>query len=201
MWILGSGKPEYPDFWWGRPMKIIQNNYLRASLMSLIVLVGGLSFANHLNSVEEDDLDDGGIRKSKSWKTNLFVYKSIGGETTVKGKEKKRKWWCVWLCKRRVDKNAELIVIQNTYFSEISPGVFSNAQKAPKQCQDSSSCKQSEWAVGGAIKIPFPGGGTIDNLLPIDGVITRHEIMVDGQTFVEMTAKGKHPEPDGPIIQ
>lgn len=175
-------------------------SFLIVFVSFLLATYGAISFADHLNSTESDDLESGGFRESKSWKTDWKIYKSVGGETFLKGKEKKRKWWCVWLCKRRVDKKADLIIIQNTYFSEISPGIFSSFQAGPKECKNKASCKQREWAFGGAIEIPFPGGGTIDNLLPIDGVITRHEIRVDGNTFFEMTAKGKHPDPGPPVI-
>jgi hypothetical protein len=171
-----------------------------------IVIVGlaalsAVSLASHLPSQEKHDLEDGGYRDSKSWNKNWYVYRSIGGETTLKGEEKKRKWWCAWLCSIRIDKDAESILIQNTYFSEISPNVFSNFEAQPKECRNASSCTQKEWAIGGTIEVPFPGGGDIDNLLPIDGVVTRHEIRVDGDQFVELTASGKHPTPDGPIIE
>jgi len=173
----------------------------RVLLVSVfLVMWGTISFAAHLNSKEHNDLDSGGFLESKSWKTDWKIYKSIGGESFLKGKKKKRKWWCAWLCSKRVNKKADLIIVQNTYFSEISPGIFSSYEKQPKECQNTASCKQREWAFGGAIEIPFPGGDTIDGLLPIDGVITRHEIRVDGSTFFELTSKGKHPDLGPPII-
>lgn len=157
--------------------------------------------ADHPNSIDTA-LNDGGLVVSKSFQTNLLVYRSIGGRTDVKGKEQKRKWWCVWLCKRRVDKNAERITISNTYFSEITPGVFAVLQRDPKTCNDASSCEQKEWAVGVGIKLQFPGGGTspttVSELLPVDGVITRHEILVDGRPISAVTSVGKHPAP--PIL-
>lgn len=168
--------------------------------LGLVCLGSAVTVAGHLESKEHHDLESGGFRQSKSWKTDWKIYKSIGGESFLKGKEKKRKWWCVWLCKRRVDKKADQIIIQNTYFSELSPGIFSSFQVEPKTCTNKSKCKQKEWAFGGAIEIPFPGGDTIDGLLPIDGVVTRHEIAVDGSTFIEMTEKGKHPDPGPPVI-
>jgi hypothetical protein len=150
-------------------------------------------------------LSDGGLVVSKSFKTNLLVYYSIGGRTDVKGKEQKRKWWCLWLCKRRVDKNAERITISNTYFSEVTPGVFAVLERDPKTCNNASSCEQKEWAAGVGIKLQFPEGGTspttVGGLLPVDGVITRHDILVDGRTISAVTSVGKHPSPSIPILQ
>ena len=154
------------------------------------------ALADHPRSIETP-LGDGGLVTSKSFKTNLLIYRSIGGRTDVKGKETKRKWWCVWLCKRRVDKNAERITVRNTYFSEVSPGVFASLEADPKTCTNASSCEQKEWAFGAGIKLTFPEGGPspapVDGLLPVDGVITRHEIVVDGQTMSATTSAGKHP--------
>lgn len=122
--------------------------------------------------------------------TNFYVYRSIGGETYLKGKEQERKWWCVWLCKRNVDKNADSIIVENAYYAEVQPGIFASLQTA-RTCKHSASCKLKEWAVGFLIKMNFPGenGG----LLPIDGVVSHHIIEVDGKRFEEWTAKGKHP--------
>lgn len=154
--------------------------------------------ADHPKSIDTP-IDGGGLVISKSFKTNLLVYRSIGGGTDVKGQEQKRKWWCVWLCKRRVDKNAERITISNTYFAQITPGVFASLQRDPKTCTNTSSCEQKETAVGVGVKLPFPGQPTtVDGLLPVDGVITRHEILVDGRTIVVSTSVGKHPA--GPIL-
>ena len=134
---------------------------------------------------------------SHSFKTNFGIYRSIGGGTDVKGKEQKRKWWCVWLCTRRVDKKAERITIANTYFHEITPGVFATLTRDPKSCTNTSSCEQKEWAVGVGMKLEFPGGGgsptTVSGLLPVDGVVTTHEVVVSGQTFSVSTSVGKHP--------
>ena len=156
----------------------------------------------HYPSSIDTPLSDGGLVVSKSFKTNLLVYRSIGGRTDVKGKAKKRKWWCLWLCKRRVEKNAERITISNTYFSEITPGVFAVLERDPKTCNNASSCEQKEWAVGVGIKLQFPAGGTspttVSELLPVDGVISRHEILVDGRLISAVTSAGKHPAPPIP---
>ncbi|MGB5658445.1 MAG: hypothetical protein WBO54_03105 [Thermoanaerobaculia bacterium] len=149
----------------------------------------------------ENPLDAGGIVISKSFKTNLIIYKSVGGETVVKGKEKKRKWWCAWLCRRRVSKDADRIEITNTYYSEISPGVFAELVREPRVCTNTDSCEQKEYAFGVGVKLKFPDGGPsptpIDGLLPVDGVITLHVIQVDGRTIFANTGAGKHP---GPIV-
>ena len=171
------------------------------SVLALFAAVPALS--SHAPSTIEEGLADGGLRHSESFKVNYYVYKSIGGETWLKGKQKKRKWWCVWLCKVRVDKKADLIAIHNTYYAEIRPGVFSALERPVKECANASSCKQKEWSVGLVVKLPFPGesgnpgAGTLQ--LPIDGVITRHTIKVDGQVFSIETSIGKHPTPP-PVI-
>jgi len=148
---------------------------------------------------------DGGLVESESFKNNYFIYKSVGGRTDVKGKEKKRKWWCFYLCKRRVNKDAERITISNTYYAEVATGVFAELPAPPRTCNNTSSCEQKEYAFGAGVKLKFPDGGvspsTIDDLLPVDGVITRHEILVDGRPIVAVTSKGKHPPSPQPIIE
>lgn len=165
----------------------------KTRLFLILLGVSSILFADHPSSIEIP-LDDGGLVKTKSFKKNYWVYRSIGGRTEVKGKQKKRKWWCAWLCKRRVKKKAESIVITNTYYSETAPGVFAALERNPKTCSNASSCQQKESALGFVVEIQFLGG-----LLPIDGVITRHNIVVDGTVINRVTSAGKHPDP-GPII-
>ena len=156
--------------------------------------LSSVALADHPSSIDTP-LNGGGLVISQSFRTNLLVYRSIGGRTEVKGSEQKRKWWCAWLCKRRVDKNAERITITNTYFSEVSPGVFAALEREPKTCNNASSCEQKEWAAGVGIKLQFPGTSptTVGGLLPVDGVVTRHETVVDGRTVSVVTSVGKHP--------
>jgi hypothetical protein len=175
-------------------------------LAALVISLGvsSLLLADHPRSMETP-LNDGGIALSESFKSDLLIYKSIGGRTEVKGKEEERQWWCVWLCKRRVDKKAERITVFNTYFSEVQPGVFAALERDPKTCTNASSCEQKEWGIGVGVKLEFPGGGmsptTLGGLLPVDGVITRHDVVVDGQPLSATTSTGKHPAPSGPIFQ
>jgi hypothetical protein len=168
----------------------------RIVCLAMMLALCSSALADH-GDKRETTLNDGGLVTSTSWKSNYIVYKSVGGETVVKGKEMKRQWWCVWLCKRRVDKNAERIEIVNTYFSEVQPGVFARLERA-QVCTNKASCKQSEWAIGVGVKMQFPNGSTptpapLDGLLPVDGVITRHTVIVDGGTIVAVTSAGKHP--------
>jgi len=172
---------------------------MKRTIVSIVVLASLAAtpaMTSHAPASQEVPLADGGIRKHKSFKTNWYVYRSIGGETRVEGKEKKRRWWCVWLCKTRVAKKADEIVIRNVYYSETQPGVFASLEKIAV-CANASSCTQKEWAVGATIKVPFPGGGAIDGLLPIDGVVTEHQVRIGADTFTATTAVGKHP---GPVI-
>lgn len=165
----------------------------------LLLWICAVAWADH-GGRRETSLEDGGLVISTSWKSNYLVYRSIGGETTAKGKETKRKWWCAWLCKQRVGKKAQRIQIANTYFSEVSPGVFASLEREPKVCTNAESCKQNEWAVGVGIKLNFPNGGSpspgqVEGLLPVDGVITRHIVQVDDRTITATTSAGKHPAP------
>ncbi|MEX0644608.1 MAG: hypothetical protein WD076_04815 [Parvularculaceae bacterium] len=173
------------------------------ALVGVFALLGIPALGSHAPAKVEEALSDGGLRHSESFKTNYYIYKSIGGETWLKGKEKKRKWWCAWLCKRRVDKKAELITIHNTYYAEVSPGFFSSIERL-KTCANAASCKQKEWSIGVGVKLPFPGESgsptPSPTELPIDGVITRHTIKVDGQEFSIETSYGKHPAPPPPVI-
>ena len=152
--------------------------------------------ADHGEKVDTS-LNDGGLVTSTSWKSNYLIYRSIGGKTEVKGKEMRRKWWCAWLCKRRVNKNAERIEILNTYFAEVQPGVFAKLERPVKMCTNTDSCEQKEWAAGVAVKLTFPNGSTtpgqLESLLPVDGVITRHTVTVDGRMIEVFTSAGKHP--------
>lgn len=169
-------------------------------LLLITAAIPILVTANHVPSKEKAALDSGGYRESKSFKSNYLFYRSIGGNTTVKGKKKKRKWTCAWLCKKRVDKKVESITITNYYYSELSPGVFVDSGPVEKVCLNSSSCTLKEWAAGFNISMQFPNGENGGGLLPIDGVVTRHRIEIDGELFSVLTAKGKHPEPSAPII-
>ena len=168
----------------------------RLAIVLVWFALSSVLLATHPSSIDTP-LKDGGLVVSQSFKTNLAIYRSIGGRTEVQGKEQKRKWWCVWLCSRRVDKKAERITIGNTYFSEIATGVFAVLAPDPKTCANASSCEQKEWAVGVGMKLEFPAGDksptTLSGLLPVDGVITTHEIVVDGQTLSAATSVGKHP--------
>lgn len=173
----------------------------RPSISSIVVGVPILltlaapAFSQYLADAQAN-LPSGGFRHSSSFMTNYYIYRSIGGETYLKGKEQERKWWCVWLCKRNVDKKADSILVENTYYAEVQPGIFASMQTATT-CTNCASCTLQESAGGFVIKMNFPGenGG----LLPIDGVISHHIIDVDGKHFEDWTAKGKHPVPP-PII-
>lgn len=158
------------------------------------------AFGSHAPESQEAPLAGGGLRKHESFKSNYIVYKSVGGETEVLGKEMKRKWWCVWLCKRRVAKNAEKITVHNTYYHEVQPGVFASLQDF-KICTNASSCSVKHWSVGAFVKMKFDSGGLGGPAgaggaeLEVHGVVTTHEVIVDGETFTATTAIGKHPPP------
>ena len=168
----------------------------RFALAVLWLASSSLLLADHPGSIDTP-LPDGGVVASASFKSNYLVYRSIGGRTDVKGQQQKRKWWCAWLCTRRVEKNADRITIRNTYYSEVTPGVFAVLERDPRTCLNASSCSQKEWSVGAGVTLEFPAGGanpsTVSGLLPVDGVVTAHEIVVDGQTISIATSAGKHP--------
>lgn len=170
---------------------------------ALIAAASVPAFGSHAPETQEAPLAGGGLRKHESFGKSWYIYNSIGGETKVFGKEKKRKWWCVFLCKRRVSKNAETITVLNTYYHEIQPGVFASTQEF-KTCTNASSCTVRKWSAGAFIEIEFDtaGGGVGDPVgggalgkLEIQGVVTSHEVTIDGETFSATTARGKHPAP------
>jgi hypothetical protein len=167
-----------------------------ATAMIVALVLCSTANADHGERVDTS-LNDGGLVTSTSWKSNYLIYRSIGGKTEVKGKEMKRKWWCAWLCKRRVNKNAERIEILNTYFAEVQPGVFAKLERPVKVCTNTDICEQKEWAAGVAVKLTFPNGSTtpgqLESLLPVDGLITRHAITVDGRMIEVFTSAGRHP--------
>ncbi|MEL6951259.1 MAG: hypothetical protein AAGM16_14215 [Pseudomonadota bacterium] len=179
----------------------MKNIWPRKAILVAAIALPALVLADHADPKVKVDLDDGGYRESKSFKSNWLVYRSIGGNTTIKGKEKKRKWYCVWLCKVRVDKKAESITITNYYYSEVSPGVFVSSGPIPKTCEDTASCTLKESAGGFNIDMQFPNGENGGGLLPIDGVVSVHRMVIDGQQYSAFTAKGKHPVPDTPVIE
>lgn len=177
---------------------MLNKNFILLALCVFCFATAIPSIADHLKAEERSDLADGGIVISKSFKTNRFVYKSIGGNTTVKGKEKKRKWWCAWLCTRRTEKKAERITIQNTYFAKSLTGVFTNQQGTPLECLDSASCTQKEWEVGVLPSITFPGEiGEVE----IVGVQSRHTVQVDNAFFSAVTEKGEVPDADASNVE
>ncbi|MEM7765673.1 MAG: hypothetical protein AAF290_16530 [Pseudomonadota bacterium] len=179
----------------------MNNTTLTRVSLAAVALLPIIAAADHAESNVKIDLDSGGYRESKSFKTNGFVYRSIGGNTTIKGEKKKRSWKCVWLCKKSVKKKVERIVLVNTYYSEVSPGSFVSSGPVQKTCEDVSSCTLKEWAVGFNISMQFPNGENGGGLLPIDGVITNHRMIIDGQQYSAYTAKGKHPTPTNPIVE
>lgn len=151
------------------------------------------------NSSVKTDIE-GGFIQSKSFKTNLIIYRSVGGKTTVKSNAKSRKWWCLWLCKKNKGKKAESIQITNTYYTLFNNVLIPSAPRS-KTCTNTSSCTLKEWAFGFGLKFKFdpPGGAggpspvPVDGLLPINGVVTGHVINVDGHLYRVTTAAGQHP--------
>ena len=168
----------------------------------LIAFAPSLGFADHISKSQEVEIDDGKI-KSKSFKTDVKItnfvkiYKSIGGNTKLIGKRKKRKWWCGWLCKRPVGINADEIVIENTYYGKVSPAHFETLDRR-KVCRSTSSCTEKITFWGFLTKMKFPGDlGEIE----VVGVTTRHTINVNGETKTWLTAKGEHPDFEIPPVQ
>lgn len=135
--------------------------------------------------------------RCESFDRNLWFYRSIGGKVKVRGKKKKRRWWCLWLCKKPVKKKADSIYIQNTYYSSINDTPIPvKTASHQKTCTQSSGCKLHHWAFGFGVDIKFPDGGatpgTVDDLLPIQGVVTEARVTVDGETVSFTTATGIH---------
>jgi hypothetical protein len=122
-----------------------------------------------------------GVRvEAKAFQTNLWAYKSIGGEVRVTGAR------------------AELIRIENTYFSRVEgTAIAVLAASHEKECRDTSKCEVKHWAVGLGVTIRFPGGGAgpsgISDLLPLHGIISRATVRVKGRVLNFTTALGSYP--------
>lgn len=141
---------------------------------------------------------DGGEVKAKSFRTNAFFYRSIGGSVEVRGEKKSRDWKCAWLCKKREKVKADRILLENQYFARVDgTAVLVTAAQQEGQCTDAADCTLKHSAGGIAVKITFPGGdtspGTIDDLLPLEGVVSRATVTVAGRQFRFVTASGAHP--------
>jgi hypothetical protein len=141
---------------------------------------------------------DGISVHARSFKTNLLFYKSIGGKVEVRSATKSRRWWCLWLCKKRNNAKANLITIESLYYSrfERTAVLVTTAQHATN-CINASDCKLTHSAVGAVAEITFPSGSTtprtLPTLLPLHGVISRATITIAGRTIVMETAAGDHP--------
>jgi hypothetical protein len=139
-----------------------------------------------------------GVRiEAKSFKTNLYFYKSIGGSVEVRG-EPQRRWWCGWLCKTREHVEADRIDLDNAYYTRFdNTAILLESASQQGICTDASDCTVKHWAVGVGVKIEFPGGEAsptgVTDLLPLDGVISRATVLVKGRTLRFETAAGDHP--------
>ncbi len=108
-----------------------------------------------------------GLRiEASSFKTNLWVYRSIGGQVVVKGGK------------------ADEIRLENTYYSTFqgTPIVVTVA-KHEKYFRAVSKCELKHWAVGVGVKLKFPGGDVrpagVPDLLPLEGVISKATIRIN----------------------
>jgi hypothetical protein len=139
------------------------------------------------------------VVEARSFKHNFFFFRSIGGEVTVRGSRRKRRWWCLWLCKTPVAVEADRIEIENRYFAHVVGTPFLvDAASHEKACSDCSDCTLKHWAVGIGVKLEFPDGSgkpsTVSDLLPLDGVMSRARVDVAGSSLTFETAAGSHPD-------
>jgi hypothetical protein len=139
-----------------------------------------------------------GVRvEAKSFKTNLYLYKSIGGSVEVRG-EPKRRWWCGWLCKTREEVDADRISFDNTYYTRYDgTAILLESASHQGECTNASDCTLKHWAVGIGVQIKFPGGDAsptgVTDLLPLDGVMSSATVVVRGRSLRFETAAGSHP--------
>jgi len=121
----------------------------------------------------------------KSFKTNLKVYKEIGGEVRVK------------IGKKRA-KEVDFIRIKNEYYSRVgdTPYAVLSAEQNKVRAHR-RKCGLKHWAVGIGVKIKFPGGDVrpskFPKLMPLHGVVTHATVRIGGKDLVFITAKGPHP--------
>lgn len=151
---------------------------------------------SHPNSVTEK-VGDVHV-KAKAFRTNLYFYKSIGGAVEVRGEKRKRSWKCLWLCKKRVKVKADRITITNQYYSRFddTPVLVSSAS-SEKVCSNASDCTSKHYAYGAGVKIEFADGDTspsgLDDLLPLQGVLSTASVTIGGRTHAFVTGSGPHP--------
>jgi len=135
--------------------------------------------------------------RCKSFNINLILYRSIGTKVEVRGEEMKRRWWCLWLCKTKVPAKADILHVENTYFSVIdNMPVPVRTSIHDKTCNNASDCKLHHWAVGVGVKITFPNGDatpdTINDLLPLHGVTSIVRVTNNGSVLNFSTGAGIH---------
>lgn len=134
---------------------------------------------------------------SKSFNTNLKVYRSLGSEVTVESDQQKRRAWCVWLCSTPEEMEVPYISISNTYYGDVEPGPHQVLVEYTKgrTCLNESSCSLREFAVGGSLEVDTEGRPTGGEGVPFDlvGVVARHTVRLeDGTVIVTVTSAGDH---------
>lgn len=136
------------------------------------------------------------LLEAKAFRRNLWFYKAVGARVVVKGAGETRRWWCLWLCKRRVDKSAEQIWIDSTYFFRYR-SIVTTTNKSTN-CSGTDSCTLREFAAGIAISFPELKPDTLEgDLLPIAGVLSGVTVTVDGETcLMAPVAAGLHHRED-----
>jgi hypothetical protein len=140
---------------------------------------------------------DGIEVKATAFKTNAWFYKSIGGKVTIR-QGTSRRWWCLWLCRRSDNVEADNVIIENLYYSRIEgTAIEVVSARHAGEWHNATTCTLKHWAVGMLAKIKFPGGGTtpgtVSGLLTLNGVISQATVRIKGRALNFITAAGSYP--------
>ena len=125
-----------------------------------------------------------GVRiEAKSFKRNFLIYRSIGCVVTATAEKRRRRWFCLWLCKTRVRKKVPIISIRNTYY--IRTGGTELVEEVPQAnhnttCNNASKCKLRQFVVA-------------TGFIP-EGVVSLSTVSLNGELHTFVTAIGPQPE-------
>lgn len=137
------------------------------------------------------------IVEATAFKKNILFWKSIGGQVKAFEKRKRRRWWCLWICKTHDKyKHADVSLFTYYYGNQDIGGtrpILVELATREDFCENVHKCLSRHFAVGASLKFPT---NTINGLadLPLDGVIAIARVTIRGQSEEFRTSKGSVPE-------
>ena len=90
------------------------------------------------------------------------------------------------------------VTMDNAYYSRLyGTAILVESARQSGEWRDRPDVTLKHSAGGALAEIEFPGGGlgggTLDNLLPLDGVVGTTRVVVGRRNFAFTTASGAHP--------